>query len=830
MASCTKSILKAGVAIMLWVPATSAFAMQDVGPAADPSRAPSQTAGTERGTSANPQPSAAAGANQYENADIVVTAQKREQKLNDVGLTITAVTGASLQQRQVTSLQDIANAVPGLTYTKTITGAPVFTLRGVGFYDTALAAYPTTSVYMDEVGLPFGALTAHGAFDLDHIEVLKGPQGTLFGQNSTGGAINYIAAKPTRRFEAGAEVSYGRFNQVNAEGYISGPITDTLSARIAGRLEHMDGWQISNSRPNDRNGKVKTYMGRAIVDFQPSDGVKFSLNANGWIDRGQTQAPQYVGVFVQKEGFLPDSIADSPYSPLRARAADWTPGLPSSHNSFWQVSLRGDVDLFDDVVMTSITSYTHYDQEQSVDNDGLPTSNQDVVNDTGRIKSFAQEVRFSNGSGSRLRWVAGANYSHDNVVETIFNDSHDSSVYNQLLPLGYAVANSVPTSKQRMRNIAGFANSEFDLTDKLTLKAGGRYTDAKRTADECLVDPQIVTNGYGPFFYDVLYGGAFGPYQAGDCFSGNFTLPGATPQPIGGVAVGAPGRYIDTLHEHNFSWRAGADYKLTRDVLFYANVSKGYKAGSYPIQPAANVAQYQPVKQESVLAYEAGFKASLLDHALQFNAAGFYYDYRNKQLRTRYNDPVFGVLDILANIPKSSIRGFEIEATVNPTRGLTVSTAFTWLDGSIDKYVGDDTEDGPAALGTKKSFAGSPIPYTPKYQISTNVDYKFDIGDRLRGFVGANLNMRSSSIASIGGRNPVGAVAEVPLIYRIDSYATLDGQIGVDTADGRYRFMLWAKNLTNSYYFNNSIIAYDTIARFAAMPRTFGFSARARFR
>ncbi|MES2492837.1 MAG: TonB-dependent receptor plug domain-containing protein, partial [Pseudomonadota bacterium] len=144
--------------------------------------------------------------------DIVVTANKREQNLNNVGLTITALSADALQERRLTSLADLANSIPGLAFATSNTGTPILTLRGVGFNESSLGVYPAVSLYVDQIPLPFPAMGAHSAFDLQRVEVLKGPQGTLFGQNSTGGAINYIANKPTATFEAGGDISYGRFN------------------------------------------------------------------------------------------------------------------------------------------------------------------------------------------------------------------------------------------------------------------------------------------------------------------------------------------------------------------------------------------------------------------------------------------------------------------------------------------------------------------------------------------------------------------------------------------------------------------------------------------
>ena len=201
-------------------------------------------------------PATADGANRTAALDeIVVTAQKRSERLLDVPLSVTAASGEQLAKQGVTQTAQLTKLVPGFTYQESNYGTPIFTIRGVGFQDGSFGAGPTVTTYIDQVPLPYPLLTRGAALDLERVEVLKGPQGTLFGQNSTGGAINYIAAKPTSDLSAGMTVGYGRFNDVSAEGFVSGPITSTLRARVAVRGEFADGWQRSLTRPGDRFGK-----------------------------------------------------------------------------------------------------------------------------------------------------------------------------------------------------------------------------------------------------------------------------------------------------------------------------------------------------------------------------------------------------------------------------------------------------------------------------------------------------------------------------------------------------------------------------------------------
>ncbi|MGA1853872.1 TonB-dependent receptor (plasmid) [Sphingobium sp. WTD-1] len=750
-------------------------------------------------------------------ADIVVTANKREQRLNDVGITVAVLSGNALQRQQINSLADLANATPSLSFTNSANGTPVYTLRGVGFYETSLGAYPTVSTYVDEAPLPFPVLSSHSAYDLERVEVLKGPQGTLFGQNATGGAINYIAAKPTSELHAGANVSYGRFNEVVADTFISGPISSTLKARLAGRVERADGWQVSNSRPGDRNGKVRNYMGRLLIDFQPTDRLRFGLNVNGWKDKGETQAPQYIAYQYQAPAFVTPALVNSQFSPEKPRAADWTPGVPRRDNRMGQISLRSELDLTDDITVTSLTSYVDYKQRQGNEGDGLPIRTLDLPRDDGRIKSFNQELRISNASNSSFRWVVGGNYERSKVFQVQDLTFPDVSVRGLYGTFGYPFSSLSYYNDQKMRNYAGFANAEYDI-GKLTIKLGGRYTKSRTDANACNYDPSGDPRNTGPLFFDVLLGGAFGPYN-GQCYQIN-NLPMA----VGGVNPGSPGAYVSSLKQDNFSWRVGIDWKASPDVLIYANVAKGYKTGGFPVLSASLFSQYLPVTQESVQSYEGGIKATLLDRTLQLNASVFYYDYTDKQLRSKFVDPNFGILDVLQNIPKSEVKGFELEMSIRPTPGLVVNNTFTYLDASIKRFSGIN------AAGVAANFAGASVPYTPKFQIGSNIDYDFPLTSSLNGFIGTSVNFRSNTVATIGGEiNPPAAAPQSKRIFGVADYTLVDLRAGIAAPDDRWRVTIWGKNVFNEYYWNNVVAAFDTIGRYAGKPATYGVSVAFRY-
>lgn len=761
--------------------------------------------------------------------EIVVTANKREQSINKVGLAITAVSGDALKSQHIVSLADLAAAVPGLSFTPSSTQSPVYTLRGVGFYETSIAAYPTTSVYVDQVPLPFPVLTTHTDFDLERVEVLKGPQGTLFGQNSTGGAINFIAAKPTSTFTAGADLTYGRFNRIEGNAYISGPLTDTLTARIAVTGARSDDWQRSYTR-NDTLGAAGYYAGRLLLDWKPTSNLSFEFSLTGSRDRSDPQAPQYQTLLSQSPTTTVQALRDYPFAPFNARAGDWSPDTrPRADNRLIQPSLRVNWQVGSNVVLTSISSYIDYKQRQNNETDGTALHADDFYIDNGYIKSFNQELRLADAGRTGFHWVLGANYEYSHVYQyEVENFSQISTA-----PI-FGYTGAYDFADQRMRNYAFFANAEYDLSSKFTVKGGLRYTNARRTANVCTGD-----TGDGTFA--AVFDSLANAIQSGAFPVAGFTPTGKPVPPIGTgcaaldntTADGTPATYLPgefhgKLEEHNVSWRVGVDYKPSHQLLLYANVAKGYKAGSYPIASAATFQQYLPVTQESLLSYEAGFKLNTADHKLQLSGAGFYYDYSDKQLRSKIVDPIFGVLDSLENIPKSRVIGGELDLTYRPIHGLTLGASGSILDSKITRFIGLNTAGAPV------DYRGAAIPYTPKYQLRLTGDYSWQMGS-VAPFVGVAVSMRSKAVTNIGGATALVLTSDfassVPVAdtYTIKGYTLVDLRAGASFDNGKWTLTLFGKNVFNKYYVTNIYTDYDTIDRFAGMPATYGATIAFKF-
>ncbi|MFO1378527.1 MAG: TonB-dependent receptor [Steroidobacteraceae bacterium] len=716
--------------------------------------------------------------------EIIVTAQKREENINKVGLTISAISSDALTERNIQSLSDIAASVPGLSYVNSANNTPVYNLRGVGFYDTSLGSYPTTSVYLDQVPLPFPVLTNLTAFDLAQIEVLKGPQGTLFGQNSTGGAINYIARKPTDELSAGIEASFGRFNDFIGNAYVSGPLSENVRARLAVRGQRSGNWQKSYTR-DDENGKAKNLAGRLLVDWDASETLKVSVNLNAWRDQDDPLATQYSSFNQQAITNVAPEVRNYPLSPESPRAADWSADNGMFRDlKFKQGALRADWEFTPGVAVTSITSYVDFDQEGALDQDGIDFEGIDLRYFTGDVKAFAQELRIANTGEGAVRWILGANFSRDKVYyreNIIYGDGSGGN--NQVPP--FQIESSENFSDQKMRNYAVFGNVDWAINDRFTAKAGVRYTKAKRTADICNIDGSLTPDG-GPArrnfpvggvnrLFDLLAdlfapGNTYADIPAGGCF--NLNDPDPRNPMANPVRPYEPGLFTSSINEDNLSWRVGVDFKPTEDLLLYGNLSKGYKAGGFGNINAAINFQFRPVVEESILSYEAGFKAQLADGRVRVNGALFYLDYKNKQLRTKDINPIFGIIDALNNVPKSHIQGGELEIQASPANGLSLGVAVTYLDSKIDEYSGIN------AGGVVADFEGSVIPFTPKWQTGANARYEFPVSGTLSGFVGAQMNHRSSTYAVIGGG--IGFANG----FEMKSYTTLDAQVGVKSDSG----------------------------------------------
>lgn len=788
-------------------------------------------------------PPAAPTASDQGVADIVVTANKRSENINNVGLAITAATGEQLKQKNVVSVSDLTKIEPSLQYSQSQSGTPVYTLRGVGYFEQSLSATPTVSIYEDEVPFAFPVLSRGVILDPARVEILKGPQGTLYGQNATGGAINFIAAKPTDKLEAGLDDSIERFGENIANAFVGGPLSSTVSARLSGRLENGGSWQRSVTRPGEKLGSKDTQIVRLITDWKPSSNFKASLNLNGWWDHSDTQAAQLEGFRFQDPQniatgsasnpafYLPAAPGSAAYAgypaPIKsllqepivkgdARAADWVAGThPKNNEQFYQAALRLDYDISDSIGLTSLTSYVHFKENNLID----PTANGYVANQTDRIvgsvESVFQELRLHGKFGGAGNWLIGANYARDKSSE-VDNVTTVGSVSYGPVPLGlppyfHFGANNNDTATTK----SVFANADYQITSTIDVHGGIRYTKSDQSIDGCSTSSDASVNILQTVISGLLasaYGNPGGVGVTGQCVT------------LGPAPYFLPENVHNDLNQHNIPWRVGVDWKPILHTLVYASVSKGFKAGSSPALGASNYDQLIPVTQESLLSYEVGLKSELFDRKVQINLAAFHYDYTNKQELGRLQDPVYGAVQTLINIPKSKEDGAEASLVVRPTTGLTLSGAVTYLKS---KVTSDFFNTGPYPVGTNSiDFKGERFPFTPEWTTQFGARYDFDVSDRLKAFVSADGSYQTFQSAAFGYQQATTTGA--PSLV-IPAYALFNLTAGIGDRNDKWRVDVFGKNVTNKYYITSINYIADSTTAFTGMPATYGVRLSLRY-
>lgn len=729
--------------------------------------------------------------------EVVVTAQKQEQPADTVGMSITVATGASLRQRGIDTTDDLTRLVSGLTIEHSAFNSTSVTLRGVGFFNSDLATPAAVTVYVDEAPLVYPAMTQLAAFDLARVEILKGPQGTLFGENATGGAVNFIAAKPTDAFSQGLDITYGNFNRLRLGGFVSGPITDRLSARLAFRTSRGDGWQQSVSRPGDTLGRISTQQARLTLDWRATESLESLLTLTFTHDGSDSEAAQFIKPVVTIPALANPGVVSFPIV-TTPRAADWAPVLAGTNRPFpyasdtdlYHLSWRNNLAVGDGITLTSVTSIALFRMNYGQDPDGLPFHMSENIDRGGRVDSYFQELR-ATGQTGKLSWLVGANVEHeatrDNPV-AYNTDNSASHIFLTLDPL--AIADSTQyTSRLRALTFGIFGRAEYRFSDQLSLEGALRYNRDDRTFDNCAI---ATTDGFVRFWNLFLGSNST---AIGKCY-----VLDAQQMPVANVH--------STLDQDSVSWRVGVNWTPRPGLLVYANISKGYKAGAVPVLAAAEVSQFKVVPQESLLAYETGVKASLFDRRLELNGAVFYYDYSDKQLRGAELDPNFGPLQALVSIPKSHVVGAEAQVTARPFDGLTLDAEATYIDTNIDRFTGFD------ALARFGNQSGTPFPFSPKWSVAVAADYERPLTAEVDGFVGGSFTYNSQTNAGLG---------EVDLL-RIKSYSLLDLRAGITFQGGRCRLWVWGKNVADTYYWNNVFVAGDSASRFVGEPATYGVS------
>lgn len=714
-------------------------------------------------------------------ASVTVTAQRHEESAQDIGLAVTALSGEALQEKGVTNVNQLQNYVPNLDIAPQYgSGNPLFRIRGVGLKDYGSNNTSTVGVYLDQVALPYPIQTQGQLFDLERVEVLRGPQGTLYGRNSTAGAINFITNKPTRELHGGLTSNYGSYNASSVEGFISGPVSDTLRARLAFITEQGGAWQDNRDTGQSLGDKDTTSL-RGQLDWDASDAINFNLSVHGGKDQSDSR-----GSYLY-QGLKPNATYGSRYSTIapesNGKKTGWglTPGFanltglsvkdkPHRDNDNTGFALTGTFDLDDHLSITSITSSDHFRRREYIDWDASVIPQSDEYFDS-QVEVFSQELRLASHDNERFNWQTGLYFAKDRLDEEFYSDFSAN--------LGYGTYTSY---QQRSQTWGLFAQGDYRLTDDLKLIVGLRQEQEKRELDDFSTRRILVNNG---------------AYSLGAS-----TFPAAD----------------SDLDSNSTSWKLGLEYQLTPSTLLYSTVSRGIKSGGFTAYNSSYVEQIAPVKPEKLLAYEVGFKSDLSD-TLRLNAAAFYYDYRDQQYQSQvWISQQVGNVGRLVNIPKSKIYGYELELQWQPLAGLTIGQYFGTKKGKYIDYQGLNSTATRAvgfAYPVYTDFSGSSLTNFPETSYGGQVEYAWEIP----GFV---LSAQSdySYHDSIAGSN--GTTTE--------AYWLANARLGLTPVNGNWSVALWARNLFDKKYdlYHGSFLSNAQMAT-PGDPRTVGVQASYKF-
>ncbi|HWJ34241.1 MAG TPA: TonB-dependent receptor [Steroidobacteraceae bacterium] len=752
--------------------------------------------------------------------EVIVTAQKRSENIDKVPMSIQAYSSETLQRAGVDDPSGLARLTPGLTFARSSANTPIYTLRGIGFNTPNLSSTSPVGIYVDEVAYAYPYMSNGPLFDVERVEVLKGPQGTLYGRNTTGGLVNFITAPPENRFEASATAEFGNYKTRNFEGFVNAPVSDTLAIRLAGRSEISDeGWQKSVTR-DDRLGKVDRLGVRAEARWTPTDALKVGVTASYWRDRSDTVATQAIVYRPEQPAFAYPGLAQAVRTHWSNTEADWDPGnpRPKTDSDFYSMTGRIDYKFNEVYSFVSLTGYNHVNRNDYNDQDGTPYP-VFGFRSLGHIGSFSQELRWL-GDFDRFSFIGGAYYSVDRITDDQIGTYSGSSTgallryvaqnlidpTNQLYSAqqyanGFANYGNELTEKDQSGSI--FGNVDWTLSDQLKLSGGLRYTRDDLQNGACSSDYNGVTLPIWNTSVHFIAGG----------------VPGGPPLvvPNGCLTYSADFKTIagfdkPSLVQSNVAGRLSAQYTFDNDVLAYATFSRGYKSGAVPVLPAFSETQYTPARQESVSTFELGGKSSFFDHRLKATLAGFYYDYTDKQLFSEVPDVVFTALKRIVNVPKSKVYGAEFDIAWQLTNDLQLHSGASYTKSEITNFIGYDT------LGHPQDFAGSPFPYTPKWQGIAGGSYETPITTRVGLSASLDASYQSSTSTALG--NETG-------LY-LKQYTVVNATLGVYQPDKRWRVELYAKNLFDENYWTTADVATDTAYRIPGMPRTFGIRMNVR--
>lgn len=688
--------------------------------------------------------------------DVVVTAQKRSQSVQAIPAAITALGSEALEQRGVTDTSDLQFVVPSLQTGKLL-GQTAVTIRGVGLNQGS----PGVAIHVDGVYQARPAMGDLGQVDLERVEVLRGPQGTLYGRNANGGVINFITKAPTDQFEGYVLGSYGNYDESRLQGVVNVPFSDRIRARLVlDRWNREEGF-IKNVIPGGQDlDKGTSLAGRLRVSADLTENLTLDLSTSALQSSGPslyfTLHNKPNATAVAQNPFLQGAII--PLEPWRTSAND--PVESDRNFGSGSATLTWDVG---GATVRSITGFSRLSDRFLGDDDTFNLSAFPATRNF-RSKTWTQEINVSGDIGP-VNLVGGVFYMDD--------DAYVMQEYDFKLgvfPLPPSILH-FETLSHKTRTLATFADATWNLTDRLRLLGGVRFSKDKQ-----------------------------------DSTQRNYLQVN-----IPGVAL--PPTFTCPLQTNEVEWssttpRIGAQYDLSNNANVYGNISKGFKVGGFNPFACKNV--FEP---EKLTAYEAGIKTRLFDRTLTLNASAFYYDYTDLQL-----NQVVGLAILIQNAPAAEIKGLEVEAAWQPDDHWTFNGNISLLNATYTEFSNVDSLQPELGL---QNVSGHYLNDAPKRSINAGVAYRTD--PYSFGSLTARIDLSYRSTFYFREfNNPLDAQ---------EAYTLVNLGLIWDSPDEKYRVRLYGNNITNEAHINRMSSTDQLGARFVnwGAPRQFGVELKANF-
>ncbi len=701
-------------------------------------------------------------------SEIVVTARRREESLQDVPISVTAISGEQLEATGAVDITVLQQQAPNMTMqiARGSNSTLIGFIRGVGQQDPLWGFEPGVGIYVDDVYIarPQGAVL--DIFDVERIEVLRGPQGTLYGRNSVGGAVKYVTKKLGNEFGGKLKVGYGSYNQLDLVGQITLPISDSLSVGGAVARYTRDGYG-ENLNTGAEHYNKDVIAGRLSVEFAPSDNIFFRLAGDYTKDSSNPRHGHR----------LTGNGTNAAFNPP-ADIYDTNAGIGDT-NLVETMGVSGtlEIGLSDALTFKSITAYREGETDTVIDFDNTAGPTLDVPA-FYKDDQFSQEVQLLVDAGP----VQG-------VLGVYYLDSTAAGAFDTVL--GGANLTILTSGEVKTQSIAAFGDVNFDLSEQFKISVGARYTSDKRT---------------------------------GTVFRQNYT---GIRSPEFGNAASVPGLirtdYTNERTDEQFTPRVSMSFMPSDNATFYASYSKGFKAGGFDMRgdavfTPATVNGYAP---EKVDAYEVGFKGAFLDRTLFVNMAAFYSDYSGQQITTQvpYAAPLVGVASFVDNVGDSTIKGAELEIRAVPSDNLSLNLAVGYTDAKFERFITfDPVTQTNIDVSDQRGFQN-----TPEFTVSFAPVISADVAGGKLSFAPA-VSMRSDS-QQFEINNPLLDQDGYVLVDASVNWTSGDGRFslgvhGRNLADTEYKIGGYS---FPGALFGNSIIAFYGPPRTVTATAAFNF-------